>query len=260
MKKYQFLSVIIIIISILYLGCEKDSTGLEPGMARLNVYVTDAAALYDSVNITFSQVSAHIDSQWITIKGDPVTVDLLEWTNGNKLLLGSADVPAGKYTQVRIIIDEAKIGVNGDVFPLTVPSGAQTGLKFGPQFSIEEGSVYDIVFDFDVNQSIVVNGPKKDPKSYKLKPHIRMVAIAVAGSISGMVSNPQDLPIAYAKQADNIITSSLVDTTSGYFMLGFLSGGEYTISIVDTNGLEFNKDNVTVLVGEDHDLGDITLQ
>jgi hypothetical protein len=260
MKNLLLLIVIISLSFAMFYSCEEDATGLEPGMARLNVYVTDAAALYDSVNITFSEVSAHIDSQWVTVTGDPVTVDLLEWTNGNKLLLGSADVPAGIYSQVRIIIDDAEIGVKGDIFPLKVPSGAQTGLKFGPEFTILEGSVYEIVFDFDVNQSIVVRGPKRSPKGYILKPHMRMIAMAVAGSISGLVKNPRDVPIAYAIQEDDTVTSSLVDTTSGYFMLGFLREGEYSVSVVDTNSLEFNQDNVTVIAGQDNHIGEITLE
>ncbi len=259
MKKLLLLTFIPSLLFV-FSGCEKDATGLDSGQGRLNIYMTDAAADYDSVNITFSQVSAHIDSEWVMVTGDPVTVDLKKWTNGKKLLIGSADVPAGKYTQVRLIIDDAEIGVDEEVYPLTVPSGAKTGLKFGPQFTVEEGSVYELVFDFDLNQSIVVNGPKKDPKSYKLKPHIRMVSTAVAGSISGTVTNPEDVPIAYAIQEQNIITSSLVDTVDGYFMLGFLTEGEYTVSIVDTNALDFNLDNVVVIAGEDNDLGVITLE
>jgi len=260
MSKVTLMIFLLLFFLLAFAGCEKDATGLESGQGRLNVYMTDAAALYDSVNITFSQVSAHIDSDWVMVTGDPVTVDLLKWTNGNKLLIGSADVPTGIYTQVRIIIDDAEIGVDGEVYPLDVPSGSKTGLKFGPQFTVEEGSIYDLVFDFDVNQSIVVNGPKKDPKGYKLKPHMRMIATAVAGSISGIVTNPKDLPIAYAIQEGNTITSSLVDTVSGYFMLGFLNEGEYTVSIVDTFALEFNQDKVMVTVGNDNNLGPVTLQ
>jgi hypothetical protein len=248
------------IVMVTLFGCEKDATGLEPGQGRLNVYMTDAAAIYDSVNITFSQVSAHIDSEWVMVTGDPVTVDLLKWTNGNKLLIGSTDVPAGKYTQVRILIDDAEIGVDDEVYPLTVPSGAKTGLKFGPEFTVEEGSIYELVFDFDVNRSIVVNGPKKAPKGYKLKPHMRMIATAVAGSISGTVSNPKDVPIAYAIQEDDTVTSSLVDTVGGYFMLGYLAEGEYTVFIADTNNLTFNRDNVRVDVGENNSLGLVTLE
>ena len=260
MRKFHLLIFVPIIFAFIFAGCEKEATGLESGKGRLNVYMTDAAALYDSVKITFSQVSAHIDSEWVTVTSEPVTVDLLKWTNGNKILIGSADVPAGKYTQIRIIIDDAEIGVDGKDYPLDVPSGAKTGLKFGPQFTIEEGSLYEIVCDFDVHRSIVVNGPQKGPKGYKLKPYIRMMSTAVAGSISGIVSNPVDLPIAYAIQGEDTLTSSLVNTTNGYFMLGFLGAGEYTVSILDTNDLKFNQDSVPVIVGENNDLGQVTLE
>ena len=168
MWKLNLAFVVTLTLGILISGCQKDATGLNDGQGTLNIYLTDAPADYDSVKITFSRVSAHTDSGWITVIGEPVTVDLLKWTNGRKILIGSADVPASKYTQIRLIIDDAEIGVKGEVFPLTVPSGAQTGLKFGPQFTIEEGSSYDLVIDFDVCRSIVVNGPKKNPKGYKL--------------------------------------------------------------------------------------------
>jgi hypothetical protein len=89
---------------------------------------------------------------------------------------------------------------------------------------------------------------------------MRMVAIAIAGSISGIVTNPKDLPIAYAIQEGDTVTSSLVDTTSGYFMLGFLNEGSYMVSVVDTFDLEFNQDNVTVIAGDNNNLGEITLK
>ena len=101
------LSLLIIIL----IGCETNSTGIESEQkGTLTIYLTDATADYDSVNITFSEVSAHIDSDWVVVQGDPVTVDLLKWSNGKSMVLGSADVPAGKYTQIRIKIDDAEIG------------------------------------------------------------------------------------------------------------------------------------------------------
>ncbi len=260
MKRLIYVLSVVSAFIILIIGCEKDATGLAEGHGRLNIYITDAAAVYDSVNITFSQISAHTDSGWITVTGEPVTVDLLKWTNGNKLLIGSADVPAGKYTQIRLIIDDAEIGIGGKVYPLTVPSGAQTGLKFGPQFTIEEGLSYELIIDFDAMRSIVTNGPKNNPKGYKLKPHIRITSIAITGSISGLVLNPDDMPTAYAIQEGDTITASLVDTLSGYFQLGFLPEGEYAVSVSDTNGLSFDQEGLQVMVGDDYDLGEITLQ
>ena len=259
MKKLILILTISMVFILLY-SCEKDATGIDPGMARLNIYITDAPAVYESVKITFSTVSAHIDSEWVTVSGEPTTVDLLKWTNGEKLLLGSADVPAGKYTQIRLIIDDAEIGVDSEVHPLEVPSGAKTGLKFGPQFTVEEGFTYELVFDFDVSRSIVVTGPKKNPHGYKLKPHIRMIATAVSGSISGIVTNPADVPVAYAILGNDTVTTSFVDTTSGFFRLAFLPDTVYTVSIVDTNDLRFDQSDVSVMSGMDNDLGMITLE
>ena len=191
---------------------------------------------------------------------DPTRVNLLEWSNGKTLLLGSADVPAGKYTQIRIKVDSAFIGVKGEIHSLDVPSGMQTGLKLGPEFTINEGSTYQMVMDFDAGHSIVVTGPKKNPHGYKLKPHIRIMAMAVSGSISGNVTNHDAQPTAYAIIGIDTITSTLVDTTSGMFKLAFLPDSTYSVVVEDTLNRKFTKDNVVVEAGKNTNLGDITLQ
>ncbi len=253
--------LIILLMTMLVWSCNQESTtGSDENLGRINLFLTDAPAAYDSVIIHFTQVSAHIDSDWVTIKGDPISVDLLEWQNGRTLLLGSADVPAGKYTQVRIKIDSAKIGVKGSVFPLDVPSGAKTGLKFGPQFTIASGSTYELVMDFDACRSIVTTGPKKNPTGYKLKPRIRVIPSAVSGSISGRVTNPRDMPLAHAILNNDTITSSYVDTLSGEFALAFLPGATYKVAIEDTMELKYEELGVVVEAGQNQDLGDITLQ
>jgi hypothetical protein len=249
------------LLMIILIGCETNSTGIESEkMGTLTIYLTDAAADYDSVNITFSEVSAHIDSEWVVVQGEPVTVDLLEWSNGKSMVLGSADVPAGKYTQIRIKIDDAEIGVNEQVYPLDVPSGAQTGLKLGPQFTINAGSSYELIVDFDACRSIVTTGPKNDPKGYKLKPRLRVMAMAITGSIFGNVSNPDSLPIAYAIQENDTITSSFVNPDDGYFKLSFLPEGLYKVSIVDTSENSYNQDDVRVNVGVSNNIGTIILE
>ncbi|NIV11174.1 MAG: DUF4382 domain-containing protein, partial [Aliifodinibius sp.] len=55
------------------------------------------------------------------------------------------------------------------------------------QFTITEGSTYELVVDFDVNRSIVITGPPHNP-GYKLKPHLRVMPLAVSGSISGTIT------------------------------------------------------------------------
>ena len=43
-------------------------------------------------------------------------------------------------------------------------------------------------------------------------------------------------------------------------MLPFLPEGNYTVAVEDTNGLAFDQNAVMVTSGQDHDLGDLTLQ
>jgi len=159
-----------------------------------------------------------------------------------------------------LMIQEAEVIVDGQSISLTVPSSLQTGLKLGPEFTLEPGMTYELVVDFDVARSIVVNGPKHDPNSYTLKPYLRCVPRAISGSISATITNPEHLPVAYALQNSDTITSAIVDTLGGYFQLSFLPEGSYTVSVRDTLDQFYNQDNVLVAIGENNDLGQITLQ
>lgn len=246
-------------------GCEKNSTESSsndsPGTAVLRLYLTDAPAIaYDSVNITFSEVSAHLDSSWIILSDSLMKINLLDFTNGKTVILGSNNVPAGHYTQIRLKIEDAYVVVNGQPHHMDVPSGSTSGLKFGPEFTIQEGATYEMVVDFDVNRSIVTTGPPFSPKGYKLKPVIRITSMALTGSISGMVTNPEHLPVAYAIQNEDTVTSSLPDTVSGFFKLSFLPEGTYTVSVRDTLDQSFEQADVMVTTGSNTDLGSITLQ
>lgn len=254
--------IILVIAFLLVINCEKESTSLtnNQGSAVLKVYLTDSPAAFEAVNITFSEVSAHLNGQWLRVRGDSVTINLLEWNNGKSIILGEAELPAGHYTQIRLIIQAADVVVDGQTFPLTVPSGAQTGLKLGPEFTLNAGSTYELVVDFDVARSIVVTGPRHDPNSYKLKPHVRCVPRAISGSISATVSNPEHAPIAFALQNSDTITSAIVDSLSGYFQLSFLLEGNYTVLVRDTLSRSFQQDSIQVTNGTNNDLGMITLQ
>jgi hypothetical protein len=254
---YKLFSVIMVIFFIG--GCKEDSSTNVGETGELRLFLTDAPAAYDSINITFSEISAHLDSSWITVVTDPITYNLLELNNGTFEVLGAADVPAGHYTQIRIKIAAAEISVNGEVYPLAVPSGAQTGLKLGPEFTIEAGSAYELMVDFDASRSIVTTGPPYNPQSYKLKPHLRVVAVAITGSIFAKVSNPDYLPIAYAIQGTDTVSSAFVDPMDSTFMLTYLSEGAYTVSVRDTLQQSYNLQNVQVTAGETNNLGEISL-
>jgi hypothetical protein len=263
MRKGFFVLFILTLGLLIIVGCEKNTTSVanQTSKTSLKLYLTDSpATMYDSVNITFSEVSVHHDSSWITLMDTLMTVNLLDLTNGHTILFGSADVPSGHYTQIRLKILDAYVVVNRQKQAMAVPSGSTSGLKFGPEFTVSEGSSYQMVVDFDVHRSIVRMGPRFHPRGYKLKPRIRICPMAITGAISGTITNPEHLPVAYAIQNSDTVTSALPDSTTGYFSLSFLPEGSYLISVRDTLNQSFEQSDILVTPGKRNDLGSITLQ
>lgn len=244
----------------LMIGCGEESTAPQPEQATLRLWLTDKPAAFDAVNITFTEVSAHRDNQWVVLSDRTQTVNLLEWNNGKTLLLGQAEVEAGAYTQIRLQIAAAEVVWQGQSFSLDVPSGAQSGLKLLANFEVAAGSTYDLVLDFDAQRSIVITGPRQQPNGFKLKPVIRVAALALTGSISGTIVNPEALPVAYAIAAGDTVTASVIEPASGFFRLAFLPPGVYNVHIADALGRSFLQEQVPVTAGKDFGLGTVTLQ
>lgn len=259
--RYTTSFIIAVLASFLtFTGCSDSPTDSNSETGTLVVRLTDAPGDYDAVNITFSEVSAHIDGEWIVVRDETTTVNLLEWNNGNSLVLGTADVPAGAYTQIRLKIAAAEVVIDGQAVSMSVPSGAQTGLKLLSDFTVPSGSTFELMIDFDANRSVVTTGTPQNPMGYILKPTVRVEPVALTGSISGTVSNPENAPLAYALAGGDTVTSSAVDVSSGNFMLAFLSEDTYTVSISDTAGATFQQESIEVVAGTDADLGNILLQ
>jgi len=248
-----------IILSSLIAGCESSSEPAET-TGTFNVRITDSPGNFDAVNITFSEVSVNQSGgSAIVVSDSTQTINLIEWSNGNSTPLGSIELEAGKYNQIRLIIDSASVTIDGVESAVTVPSGAQTGLKLTHQFTLEAGSTYDLMIDFDASRSVVITGPKASP-SYHLKPTIRLVAMPTTGSISGTVSTPVNVPVALAMSGTDTVTTVFVDTMSGEFQLAFLEAGLYDVVVEDSTGARFDSTAIEVTVGEDNNLGSIELQ
>ncbi len=259
MRTFFLYSVILCATSFLT-GCSSDPAGPGADTGTLQISLTDAPANLQAVNITFAEISAHIDSSWITVQGDTTTVNLLEWNNGRSIVLGREEVPAGHYTQIRLKIIRAEVmDANGTAYEADVPSGSRTGLKLLSNFTVMEGTTFELVLDFDADRSIVTTGPHRNPTGYKLKPTIRVTSRATTGTISGLVLNPRNFPIATALAGADTVTSTAVDTTTGRFSLAFLPAGIYSVVVADSSMLSYRGDGIEVIAGNDTDLGSVTL-
>ncbi len=149
MKAIRAVSLLMILFSTIFLApsCKKE------GKSRLTVYLTDAPAEYHAVNIEVIglQVKASTDPgeggwQTMPLPATPVTYNLLEFTNGMETLLSSVELPAGRVSQLRLILGENNfIVVNGVAAPLPmeVPSGQESGLKFNIHADLIAGIEYN---------------------------------------------------------------------------------------------------------------------
>lgn len=261
MKAIRSVSLVIILFSsvLLVQSCKKEGT------SRLTVYLTDAPADYDAVNIEVIglQIKASSDQgengwQTLPLSSIPAKFNLLDFTNGMDTLLSSIELPAGKVSQLRLILnDNSTITVNGvtDPLPLDVPSGEQSGLKFNIHADLVAGIEYKLWIDFDAARSIVTTGTG----GYKLKPVLRTFTEATSGAIKGVVSPLSANATVQATNGTDII-SAIPDPVTGAFLIRGVSAGTWTVTIDANNGyVDQTINNVSVTIGQVSDVGTITL-
>jgi len=168
----------------------------DVGSGTLSVALTDAAACgFDKVNITVSGVRVHQSESagtsaagWSDIEiNPPRRINLLDLMNGVLEELGQTPLPAGKYTQIRLVLDRNFFGpltnsvvpTGGAEQPLDTPSAVQSGIKLNHPFTVQGSQTTDLVIDFDACRSIV----KRGNGTYGLKPVMRVMPRTLTGIV-----------------------------------------------------------------------------
>lgn len=245
-------------------SCSDNPTQPESTTGRLQIYMVDAPAAYEdleALEVIFSEVKVHAasdaeddttdgNSSWITVMSDalPVvdrTFDLLELVGGVRALIGDVELAAGHYTQLRIVIDSATVTIAGQTHPVTVPSGAKSGLKLTGGWDVDPEVITSLTLDFDVNKSLIETPPGSG--NFKLQPTIRMIQTVLSGTVSGTVTPTRIGAVVFAYDAvvDTLVTSAFVDT-SGAYVLQALPVGTYDVEAAATGYDGIRIENVDV--------------
>ena len=217
------------------------------GQRSLRVALTDAPSCYENVFVTVEKVRVHQsaaagDSEggWHELAVSPAKrIDLVTLTNGVLEELGSMTLPAGRYSQVRLVLAEnAPSGsgalansvkpVGGQETALATPSAMQSGLKLKANVDVAAGQSADLVLDFDACKSVVKAG---NSGRYNLKPVIAVVP-RIAGGLMGYVTTTLALSsTTVAAQQNGATVRSTVPDAAGKFSIPFLAAGTYTLVI-----------------------------
>lgn len=109
-----------------------------------------------AVNVTVEAIEARrAGGDWESLAWEPREVDLVALRNGTATLLGDAEVPAGRYTQVRLLLaDDATIVFGRDKAPLYVPSARETGVKLNGDLEVRENVHYELQLAVDLDRSL----------------------------------------------------------------------------------------------------------
>ncbi|MBH9579388.1 DUF4382 domain-containing protein [Inhella proteolytica] len=222
--------------------------GPGASMGSLRVYLTDAPSCgYEKVFVTVSKVRVHASSTadesatgWVDLNlPTPRRLDLLALTNGALAELGQVALPAGRYQQLRLVLEPNSsanplanaaqpVGGGGER-ALDTPSGTQSGLKINLNLDVAANQVADLAIDFDACKSIVKAG---NSGKLLLKPVLS--ALPMLGDaglrVVGYV-NPAMVGATVSVQQGGLPVRATPPDASGRFVLYPVPAGSYELVI-----------------------------
>lgn len=270
-------------VALVVAGCNSSTSGT----GSLSLDITDAPIdSAQAVNVVFNgvELQAASGSRVEITYDEPRTINLLDLQGGTTVsLLDDETLAAGEYEWIRLMVTATEeaggsniVLDNDDIHDLSIPSGAQTGLKLVSGFTVPVNGSVAFTIDFDLRKSIVETGGSNP--SYKLKPALRLVDNTEVGSISGTISSTAVTEscsgaVYVYEEADVVpgdvggdgnepLVTALVDTSGtgvgGYdYTVAFLTEGSYTVAFTCDADLD-NPEDTDTLVFTDTQNADVS--
>lgn len=228
-------------------ACGGGGGGGDSGDGTLRVALTDATCAYDHVFVTVEKVGVHKsatagdnEAGWSEIVlSPPRKIDLRALANGVLEELGTTPLPAGRYSQVRLVLS-SNTGTGpgsmansvqpsgGTLTAMSTPSGQQSGLKLQAHVDVAANQTTELLLDFDACKSVVKAG---NSGQYILKPVLTVVPRAVTG-MQGYVATTLPLgSTTVAAQQNGVTVRSTMPDSTGRFSIPFLPTGTYNLVI-----------------------------
>jgi hypothetical protein len=167
MKLLKFVLALTVISSLTFIACKKES-----GTSTLQIRLTDAPTALDEVNVDLKEVQVNFrddSTGWVSLETKDTIYNLLGLQNGLDTLIAQGTFPTNTVKEVRLVLgNDNSIKYNGQIYPLTIPSGSTSGLKIKVNKKLD-ATLETIVLDFDAGASVT-----EEQDGYKLRPVIRV--------------------------------------------------------------------------------------
>jgi len=148
-----------LLIAVTFSACTvKDDLSDNGATSSLEVKLTDNPAVFSKVNIDIRAVMVNLTDDaingWTALSTNAGVYDLLTLQNGKDTLLAKGTLSAQTVKQIRFVLGtDNSVEVGNLTYPLTIPSGAESGLKINLSKDLRS-AVETVVIDFDANASI----------------------------------------------------------------------------------------------------------
>ncbi len=227
------LALVAAVALLALVGCSARPTSTTTATTgTVRIRMTDAPGPYDAVNLVVNQVAIHRESAdslsgWEILSDRAATYDLMKLRNGLFTTLAEGLAPAGHYTQVRLKLGPgSNVVVGGVTYPLTVPSGLQSGYKLVGEFDVPASGLLELALDFDAARSIHRTGNGR----YMLAPTCRVLPMTDVGGIAGTLVPDSTAASVYAISGADTLAAGMPNL-DGHFVLTLLKAGTYTLAI-----------------------------
>lgn len=231
MKKSLYLFFVLLSI-LIGTACESPDSGPK---ALINVFLVDNPAIWDSVVVEIEGVEleyirnnreGQVQRIFIPYELADKEINISQLVGGVSLPVGRRELDLGAITSATLRLGERHTLFQGERgYPLSI-QGGETDFPGELSIDLEAGISYDIVVDLDLEKSITQTA--NSPLTFDFDPSIRIVSSVGSGRIRGIVGPSSSLPVIYAIQGPDSISTHTNATGQFEFRL---TPGAYTIFI-----------------------------
>ena len=273
------LAVSVLAAALPLAACDDDIAGSQDGEGRVSVLLTDAAGDIKTAIVTVNSVYLHSSGSgdqeagrvYLLGSADAsaeLETNVTDLSNSIQEIVDSEPVPAGTYGQLRIVIDDACIVVEGEDGEdevhassgfeacgaadgnLQTTSTTQNGIKinFAGGLVIEEGEEEEFLLDFDVSQSFK---PAGNSGQWVMTPVIKGATFTQAAQVVVNVNLGSEVTLptgvvltGFSARLTNAEGSSeeIALSSDGRATFRYLIPGTYSLSLVAPGGFVIETD------------------